>query len=80
MTETYTIDRDTNIVHIYDDLNGVLGRCHLGFAADALYKGAVDVVPTCVFCIAGLMAGLPQWRFLPKSNTYRRVIEENRDA
>ena len=73
-----THDADTGIVHIKDPTSVTLSFCAQGFAVSSLnMDGTHTAVPTCLFCIAGMRAGLPQWRFLAPGATYRRVIEEN---
>lgn len=72
-----TRDRDTDIVHIKDPASHYGAVCLSGFAASTMDTHvSSDVVPTCVFCIVGMPASLPQWRFLAPDTTYRRVIEE----
>lgn len=73
-----THDSDTGLVHIKDPCTVTLSVCVPGFAASSLnMDGKHTAVPTCVFCIAGMPARLPQWRFLTPGAMYRRVIEEN---
>lgn len=71
-----TRDRDTNIVHIKDPASRNRAVCLSGFAASTMDTHvSSDTVPTCVFCIAGMPASIPQWRFLSPQAVYRRVIE-----
>lgn len=73
-----THDDDTGIVHLKNPAPGTLSLCEQGFAASSLNMSYKHVtVPTCVFCIVGMVARLPQWRFLEPTTMYRRVIEEN---
>lgn len=76
-----TLDRETGVVHIKDPVTGTLAICVQGFAASTLDTACKHTaVPTCVFCIAGLAAKLPQWRFLPASTLYRQTVEANLDG
>lgn len=72
-----TRDADTGIVHIKDVVSGTFSYCGQGFAASTIATTVKHTtVPTCVFCIAGMRAWLPQWRFLAPDTVYRRTIEE----
>jgi hypothetical protein len=65
-------------VHLKDPMHSKLALCEQGFATSRLDMDLKHTaVPTCVFCVVGMVADLQHWRLLIPCHK-RRVIEEGR--
>lgn len=70
-----SVDR---VVHLRDPDKSTLSVCMSGFAKSTLEVDWVnnidDLVPTCLWCIAGSVSNLPHWRLIPEDDPRRTVI------
>jgi hypothetical protein len=69
-------DKQVGVVHLKDPMGTQLSLCGQGFASMTLDMDIKHTaVPTCVFCIAGVVSGLQHWKLQAYDNVMRQTIE-----
>lgn len=69
-------DPDEGVLHIHEPGGQKLSVCEAGFAASTMELGDFGP-PTCLFCLAGMRAGLTHWRLRGQGDRLREYIESH---